>query len=146
MKTSGWATGTGAVQARCSHVTPAMPRRLLDGLTELWDAALGSVYLENENRATLPAWETGPDLDVSHSPGLPPDRSGGEFRLIIGGGHGRFRTCDPSLVRSRPASGAGLPALFCLGFGQRAAVVGRHRPSLLLQPLLHPAHGQLMIQ
>ncbi|MFD0742678.1 tyrosine-type recombinase/integrase [Phytohabitans flavus] len=31
----------GAVQARYAHITPAMTERLLDGLTELWSAALG---------------------------------------------------------------------------------------------------------
>jgi hypothetical protein len=30
----------GSVQARYSHVTPVMRRRLLDGLTERWEAAL----------------------------------------------------------------------------------------------------------
>jgi integrase len=38
----------GSVQARYSHVTPAMRRRLLDGLTELWQAAL------DERRALAP--------------------------------------------------------------------------------------------
>ena len=31
----------GSVQARYSHVTPEMRRRLLDGLTDTWCAALG---------------------------------------------------------------------------------------------------------
>ena len=30
----------GSVQARYSHITPAMTDRLLDGLTEQWEAAL----------------------------------------------------------------------------------------------------------
>jgi hypothetical protein len=30
----------GSVQARYSHVTPAMRMRLLEGLTELWEAAM----------------------------------------------------------------------------------------------------------
>jgi hypothetical protein len=30
----------GSVQARYSHVTPEMRRRLLDGLTQFWSAAL----------------------------------------------------------------------------------------------------------
>lgn len=32
----------GSVQARYSHVTPVMRARLLEGLTELWEAALGA--------------------------------------------------------------------------------------------------------
>lgn len=38
----------GSVQARYSHITPGMRRRLLDGLTELWEAALA------ERRALAP--------------------------------------------------------------------------------------------
>ena len=38
----------GSVQARYSHVTPGMRRRLLDGLTQLWEAAL------TERRAMAP--------------------------------------------------------------------------------------------
>ena len=30
----------GSIQARYSHVTATMRRRLLDGLTEMWEAAL----------------------------------------------------------------------------------------------------------
>ena len=32
----------GSVQARYSHVTADMRRQLMDGLTELWQAALGA--------------------------------------------------------------------------------------------------------
>jgi hypothetical protein len=31
----------GSVQARYTHVTAVMRQRLMDGLTELWEAALG---------------------------------------------------------------------------------------------------------
>ena len=32
----------GSVQARYSHITSGMTRRLLDGLTELWEVALAA--------------------------------------------------------------------------------------------------------
>jgi hypothetical protein len=39
---SGWGHEDGSVQGRYSHVTAEMHRRLMNGLTELWEAALAA--------------------------------------------------------------------------------------------------------
>ncbi len=63
------------------------------------------------------------------------------FALLVSGGRGRFRTCDPSLVSSGRSVRARLRTSLTSGTGPSSSVTGPRHPARLLSPLLSIATG-----